>query len=494
MPLNSARNLIFYLFLLLSCGGGTWFALKAGGSLEKGAQESEAKLVAISHAPQMEKGPATSGNFLVEKVRAKMKRSLSLLLVQIILIVVLAHLFGLLFERLGLPAVVGEMLAGILLGPSLIGNLFPEVFAALFPEASLGRLKMLSHVGILLFMFVIGLELDVKSLRKKAHVAVLVSHSGIFFPFFLGVSLSLYLFTRYAPPQVDFLPFALFVGIALSITAFPVLARIIEDRKMTGTFLGTTAITCAAVDDVTAWSLLAIVVAFAGSQGIAASFSVILMAGVFALVMLFLARPLLRRLVKAAHGSHPPGKGLVAFILLFLFFSALVTELIGVHALFGAFMAGLVLPQDPRFKAFLRTRLEYFSSIFLLPIFFAFTGLRTQVGLLENASDWVICALIILVAVLGKFGGSLVAARFTGVSWKESAALGILMNTRGLMELIVLNIGYDMGILSPKLFTMLVIMALATTFMTGPLLTALRLPKAKPDPDGTERELAVAGY
>lgn len=490
--MGSAKNVVFYFLLLLTCGGGIWASLEAGRSLASGAKEAGPGAVAVSYAPASDPGEA-SDNFLVARFKEKMKRSLSLMLVQVILIVVLAHIFGHLFEKMRLPGVVGEMLAGILLGPSLVGTLYPDIFEMLFPPASLPRLKMLSHVGILLFMFVIGLELDVRSLRKKAQVAVLVSHAGIVFPFFLGVTLSLVLFERYAPAEVGFLPFALFIGIAMSITAFPVLARIIEERKLTRTFLGTTAITCAAVDDVTAWSLLALVVAVAGSQGLGSSLGMIGFAAVYTAVMLFVARPLLRRLVASTYRNQAPGKGLVAFILLFLFFSALLTELIGVHALFGAFMAGLVLPEDSRFKAFLRARLEYFSSIILLPIFFAFTGLRTQIGSLETAADWTACLLIIAVAILGKFGGSVAAARFAGVSWKESAALGILMNTRGLMELIVLNIGYEMGILSPKIFTMLVMMALVTTFMTGPLLSALRLPRHASEPAPPGKELSVAG-
>jgi len=405
---------------------------------------------------------------LAENIR----HPVSILFIQLIVIVLAARLFGMLFQRFGEPAVVGEMTAGILLGPSLLGWLWPEAFSFVFPHSSLGTLRLLSQIGVCLFMFVVGMELNVRQLRSKAHVAVLVSHASIVVPYFLGVALALLLFREMAPAGVSFMSFALFLGIAMSITAFPVLARILEERGLSRTPLGTTAITCAAVDDVSAWSLLAFVIALASMTSIAAAGLTILLSILFVLTMLYIAKPMFLRLLPAEyHQGEPPSGAVLAAVFALLFGSALCTEIIGIHALFGAFLTGVIMPDSKEFRAHLHERLERFSSIFLLPLFFAFTGLRTQVGLLGEFQDWLWCALIIAVATAGKLGGSMLAARWGGLSWNDSFKLGALMNTRGLMELIALNIGYDLGILSPRIFTMMVIMALATTFMTGPLLS-----------------------
>jgi Kef-type K+ transport system membrane component KefB len=251
-----------------------------------------------------------------------------------------------------------------------------------------------------------------------------------------------------------------------------VLARILEERGLSKTSLGSTAITCAAVDDLTAWSILAIVVAVVQARGLGASlFSVALVVG-FVAVMLFAIKPRLARWLAAARiHVAGPGKGVMAGVLAFVLASALVTEVAGIHALFGAFLAGAVMPRDSQLCQYFRVRMENMSSVFLLPLFFAFTGLRTQLGLLNDASTWLICLGLICVATVGKMGGSLLAARWTGLGWADSFALGALMNTRGLMELIALNIGCDLGILSPHIFTMMVLMALVTTFLTGPLVS-----------------------
>lgn len=311
-------------------------------------------------------------------------------------------------------------------------------------------------------------------LRQKADAAVLVSHASIIVPFFLGCASALFLYRSLAPAGVPFSAFALFIGIAMSITAFPVLARILEERRLTRSYLGITAIACAAVDDVTAWCLLAVVIAIARSAGLAGSVMTIALTLMFIAAMLFVVRPWVARIVgkraEGIEGGNGGSVGLLAGIFSFVFASALFTELIGIHALFGAFLAGVCMPPDSKLRQFLRERLETFSSVFLLPLFFAFTGLRTQIGLLADWEGWLVCFGIIAVAIVGKLGGSMVAARWTGMSWGDSFALGTLMNTRGLVELIVLNLGYDLGILSPRIFTMLVLMALITTFMTGPLL------------------------
>ncbi len=398
------------------------------------------------------------------------KSPLSTLLLQVVLIVAAARGLGSLFRKIKQPPVIGEMIAGILLGPSLLGMLAPQAQGYLFPAASMGSLQLLSQVGVILFMFVVGIELDVDLLRHKAGTAVLVGHASIIVPFFLGTGSALLIYRTLAPAGIPFSAFALFIGVAMSITAFPVLARILEDRQMTRSYLGSTSLACAAVDDVTAWCLLAVVVAMAKSSGIAGSALTILLTLAFISFMLFVVKPWLGRIVRRFPQEQTSSAWFLATIFTFVFASAFVTELIGIHALFGAFLAGVCMPPVPELRHFLRERLETFSSVLLLPLFFAFTGLRTQIGLLNDWGGWLICGGLILVAIVGKLGGSMSAARFTGMSWGDSFSLGALMNTRGLVELIVLNLGYDLGILPPRIFTMMVLMALVTTFMTGPLL------------------------
>jgi Kef-type K+ transport system membrane component KefB len=461
------KNLLVYLLTILVFGAGIYLTLSAGKRLESSRQAPATSVVQTEAAPQTH-APAGGIQMLRENLRAP----LSLLLLQLILIVLFARIFGGLFVKMGQPAVIGEMLAGIVLGPSVVGALFPGAFQFIFPVDSLGALRMLSQVGIILFMFVVGMELDVAHLRRKADTAILVSHISILFPYFLGVVFSYFIFRSFAPPNVPFLSFALFMGIAMSITAFPVLARIIEERGLSGTFLGTTAITCAAVGDVTAWGILAFVVALAKFGGAGQSVVTIVLAIAFIGGMFFFGRPVLNRLIATRLPvSGIPSRGTVVGILVLVFCSALFTEVIGVHALFGAFLAGVILPSNVVFRSHLREKLESFSSTFLLPLFFAFTGLRTQVGLLQDWQGWLVCAGLVAVATLGKLGGSMAAARWTGMNWHDSFCLGALMNTRGLVELIVLNVGYDLGILSARVFAMTIVMALVTTAMTGPLLS-----------------------
>jgi Kef-type K+ transport system membrane component KefB len=390
---------------------------------------------------------------------------------QVIVIIIAAKVVAALFLRIGQPAVTGEMMAGIILGPSFLGMLFPGAQAFLFPTSSLGFLKLLSQIGIILFMFIVGVDLNLRQLRKQAHAAVLVSHASIIIPFFLGVTFSLLIYPSMAPPHISFTAFALFIGVAMSITAFPVLARIVEERGLHNTHLGNTVIACAAVDDVTAWCILAIVVAIVKADGLSGSLVTIFSSLLFIGAMLFLLKPQADRLIGEKIRNKTGNKRLVAGVLAFMFASALFTEVIGIHALFGAFLAGVIMSTHASLRRFLRERLETFCSCFLLPLFFAFTGLRTQIGLLDDWRSWLMCLGVIVVAIVGKLGGSMLAARSTGMSWQESFSVGALMNTRGLIELIVLNLGYDLGILPPKIFSMLVLMALATTFMTGPLLS-----------------------
>lgn len=387
------------------------------------------------------------------------------------MIVATGRLVALGFRRLGQTPVIGEMFAGVLLGPSLLGQIFPSIESALFPPASLPTLHLISQLGVVLFMFVVGMEVDVDRLRRRARATVLISNAGIVVPFALGVWLALYLHPRYAPPGVPFLTFALFIGTAMSITAFPVLARILAERGLKGTELGNLAIGCAAIDDVTAWCLLAVVLALSRGEGLTGPLVAVVLAGIVAVIAFAIVRPRATRLFGEAGPDGMTPRTLLA-ALLFLLAVALSTEAIGVHAVFGAFLAGVAVGGAGDLREHLRRAIEPLTATLLLPLFFAYSGLRTEVGSLSGEA-WLACALVLLAAVAGKFGAVSAAARIQGTPWRDSLALGALMNTRGLMELVVLNIGYDLGILSPQMYTMMVIMALTTTCMAGPVLAVL---------------------
>ncbi len=397
--------------------------------------------------------------------------TLATVLLALAVIIVMARGLGWLFHRyLRQPPVIGEIVAGLVLGPSVLGALAPAAATLLLPAAAAPFLGIISKVGVVLFMFLVGLELDPKMLKGNGHATLMISHASIVAPFLLGAALALGLYPLYATSAVSFTAFSLFIGVSLSVTAFPVLARILGDRRVQSTPLGVTALTCAAVDDVSAWTLLAFVVSVASAQAGHAAWTVGYV-GAYLLVMFAAVRPLLRRF--AAHEdakTGPLSQSALAVVAVGLLLSAVATEAAGIHALFGAFLLGVFLPHEGRLASQIRVRLEDMVVVLFLPAFFAFTGMRTQIQLVSGSADWLICGLIILVATLGKFGGSFLAARLTGLGWRESTALGILMNTRGLMELVVLNVGLDMGVLSPTLFAMLVIMALVTTFATTPIL------------------------
>lgn len=409
-------------------------------------------------------------NEFIESLIHNLKYPLAILLAQIITIILVARIFGWICKKIGQPTVIGEILAGIILGPSLIGTYFPEFSANIFPTTSLGNLQFLSQIGLILFMFVIGMELDLKVLKNKAHDAVVISHASIIIPFSFGISLAYFIYESFAPSGVPFLSFGLFVGIAMSITAFPVLARIVQERGLNKTRIGTIVITCAAADDITAWCLLAAVIAIVKAGSFLSSFYVIGLAILYVLLMINVVRPFLGRIGNMHNSKESLGKPIVSIFFLTLITSSYATEVIGIHALFGAFMAGAIMPENIKFRNIFIEKVEDVALVLLLPLFFVFTGLRTQIGLLSDPNLWKITGIIILVAVAGKFIGSALAAKFVGQNWKDSLLIGALMNTRGLMELVVLNIGYDLGILTPEIFTMMVIMALFTTFMTGPAL------------------------
>lgn len=407
-------------------------------------------------------------------------------------VIFLGSALGRLCRYLGQPAVIGEVVAGIMLGPSLLGALSPDAMHWLIPSADTdpkgqvgAAMRAVSQLGVILYMFLVGLELNATRLAGRAHAAVAVSHTSIVLPFVLGAGLALGLYPIFSHAGVPFTSFALFMGVAMSITAFPVLARILTDRKMEKTDLGVMALSCAAADDVSAWCLLALVVGVA-RENVASAAWVIVLAIAFIAFMFLLVRPLLIYLVgRDSHQPRPLSPTAISATFLAVLLSSLATEAIGIHAIFGAFLLGAVIPHDSRIAREFAVKLKDFVTVFLLPAFFAFTGMRTQINLLSGAESWLWCGAIILAATAGKFGGSIAAARLSGMPWRESAALGALMNTRGLMELIVLNIGLDLGVISPTLFAMMVVMALVTTATTAPVLEWLT-PAGKVETDASQ--------
>jgi Kef-type K+ transport system membrane component KefB len=463
------KKLLLYTAIIGVFGGLTWLVIRQGNLLP--LKTGAASLVTNTPAPVAH--GAAAGFGLGSALLHNMQQPLSLLLLQVLVVVLVARLFGWLANRIGQPSVVGEIIAGVILGPSLLGMVCPDVKDFLFPADSMKNLQFLSQIGLAFFMFVVGMELDVAKMKNKAHDAVMISHASIVLPFFLGVLLAYNLYAQFSVPNVSFLSFALFMGIAMSITAFPVLARIVQERKLTGTPLGILAITCAAADDVTAWCILAVVITVVKAGSLWSAAATLGMAMAFLGVMLYVVKPLLAKKIPQLMAAGKE-KATVAVAFTLLLASAFIAEIIGIHALFGAFLAGVIIPAEVSVQKLLTDKLEDVSVLLLLPIFFAFTGMRTQIGLLGQGHLWVAFGMIMLVAVGGKLGGSAITAKLMGQPWAESLAIGALMNTRGLMELVVLNIGYDLGILSPEVFAMLVLMALLTTFMTGPLLDLVK--------------------
>jgi len=390
-------------------------------------------------------------------------------LVQLVVIVAASRAVCWIAARFGQPRVVGEITAGILLGPSLLGFLAPRLSAWLFPSATFPVLLAVSHLGLLFFMFLVGLHLDLGMLRASGRTALVTSPVSIVVPLGLGVALAAHVGPRFAP-EVSPLAFALFLGLALSVTAFPVLARILEEQGLTRTRIGVVAIACAAVDDVSAWCLLAGVTAYVRAATGGASFvrTVVLLAA-FAAAALALLPPVLKKLVSGSPAACLP----VAAVCLLT--CGAMTEAIGVHALFGAFLAGIAMPRRDDLRQGLEVSLEPVTSVVLLPLFFTSTGLRLDVGWLQGATAWTAFGLILLAAVGGKLVGSMLAARATGMDWREAAGLGVLLNTRGLVELVILGAGLELGVLTPPVYTMMVLMALVTTAMTTPVLQALGL-------------------
>jgi Kef-type K+ transport system membrane component KefB len=393
-------------------------------------------------------------------------------LLALTVIMITARVMGALFARVNQPAVIGEVVGGILLGPSLLGRLSPEVAAFLLPPDAAPFLSVIAQLGVILYMFLVGLELDLSLLATKVSTTVVIALTSIVVPFALGGLLAVFLADSIAPAGVPFSSFVLFLGVSMSITAFPVLARILGDRGLQRTEMGTLALTCAAINDAIAWCLLAFVVGVMQDTPAEAAWTVGL-TFLYIALMLTVGRAIVTAAVARLESSTRIGERSLALVLVAVLLSAVATEFIGIHAIFGAFLLGAVIPHHSQVALQVTDRLADLVRVMFLPAFFAYTGLRTEIGLVHTIEDWLLCVVIIAVATAGKFGGTTLAAKMMGLRWRDSSALGILMNTRGLVELIVLNIGLDLGVITPRLFTMLVIMALVTTMMTSPALTAL---------------------
>lgn len=396
-----------------------------------------------------------------------------LMLLQIIVILVVARGFAWLFTKVGQPAVIGEIIAGIALGPSILGLIAPGLFTKLFPVESIDSIALLSQFGLILFMFVIGMELDLSEIKKRFRQTVVISHAGIIIPFILGAVAAVGLYGRYASEETPLLPFVLFIGISMSITAFPVLARILQERGEMKSNLGIITLASAANGDITAWCLLAMILAISQAGSAASIVFTLLFAALYLLAMFLLIKPLFKVVGNAYTNTEIVGKGVVSLLFLTMLVSAYVTELLGLHALFGAFIAGVIMPEDHKFRRIITEKVEDVAHSIFLPLFFVVSGLRTEIGLLNSWELWFVTLLLILVAVVGKLGGSYIAARVVGENVKDSLYLGILMNTRGLMELVVLTMGLELGIIPPVVFAMLVLMTLVTTFMTTPTVSLI---------------------
>jgi len=442
----SVARTIFLYVLLLAMAAGIFYAIKSYGN--------------FLYPPHF--------NTDLNAGAAKINHLLHVLLALAVVIVV-ARVVGYVFQTLGQPAVIGEVVGGICLGPSLLGRLAPGVANYILPQESAPFLSIIAQLGIILYMFIVGLELDLKALKSSGRAAIAISNFSILLPFLLGCALALVIFPHFAGPVASFTGFSLFLGVSMSITAFPVLARILNETGLQKTKLGMLVLTCAAIDDVSAWCLLAVVVSVLKATPQEALWTLVFTV-IYILAMFLAARPLIHKSMAWFERLSKMTENNLALIFLAILSSALLTESIGIHAIFGSFLLGAITPHDSKVTHEMTERLEGLVRVLFLPAFFAFTGMRTQVGLLSSSYEWKITVLLIVIAVLGKFGGAVSAALISRIPWRDSVAVGVLMNTRGLVELIVLNIGLDLQVLTPQLFTMLVLMALVTTFITGPLL------------------------
>ncbi len=459
-PKQSVKIVVAYLGLIVLLVGAIWGV----GNLSTSIFSTPGVQKPLSTAQE-----STLLQSLVTQALHNLTHGGGLLMLQILIILLCTRVMVYVFKKIGQPAVIGEIVAGIVLGPSLLGLVFPQLSNHVFYPEAIKNLQFFSYLGLVVFMFILGMEIDFKSLKENSQRSVFISHAGIVIPFVLGIVLGLMLYSNFGPHNVPFLVFASFLGVALSITAFPVLARIIQEKGLAKEKIGTVALSIAAVEDVTAWCILALVVSTAKATSVYTSLLTMLFVVVFVAVMLLIVKPLVQKIYnRFVDGSNVEHLTVVLTMALLLT-STLVTEVFGINGLFGAFVAGLIMPTDERFRSYIVGRVESFNAIFLLPMFFAVAGLKTQIG--ELNSLWLVglCLVVIAFATIGKFGGVTIASRISGHSWKDSVLLGTLMNTRGLMELVVLNIGYDLGILNAQLYTVMVVMAIVTTASTGPL-------------------------
>lgn len=463
---KSKRENIFYLGVVLLAVISIAIAALFSDNY---ASESEVLTSATSTGGVLEQIGHHFGTFL-HFVKAHVFSQFGLLLLQIIIILIFARLVAWLFTKIGQPSVIGEIIAGIILGPSVFGLLFPEAFGTIFPVHSLGNISLLSQFGLILFMFVIGMELDLSEIQKNLKKSLIISHASTVLPFVLGLILAFFLFSEYGGSGSTPLTFALFVGISLSVTAFPVLARIIQEQNKMNTQIGILSMASAASGDITAWSAVAMIMALAQSGSPGSAIFTVIAAVLYIFVMFRVVRPAFRVIGEAYNTSEVAGTGVVALIFVTLLLSSYITEILGLHALFGAFIAGVVMPDNLKFRAMMTEKVEDVSLSLFLPLFFVSSGLQTEIGLLNTTTHWLITLVIILIAIVGKVGGTYVACRVVGENHRDSTFIGILMNTRGLMELIILSMGLQLNILSPVMYAMLVVMTLVTTFITTPLL------------------------
>ena len=408
------------------------------------------------------------------------------ILLQLIVILIVVQVFGYLSVRIGQQWVIGEILAGLALGPSLLGAFFPGFKTFLFPASAMPALQTLGEIGLVLYMFSLGTRLDTHLMLRQSRNAIVVSLSGIFLPLVSGAVLAYFLYPGLAGSKATLPSFMLLVGTAMAITAFPVLARLLAEKNMLGTKVGTLALTCAAIGDALAWCLLALVIAIIHAKGLASALLTLGLTLLFIGIMFTMVRPLLAYTDRRISSKRV----LIALSLVLLLLSAYFTNAIGIHPVFGAFLMGIILPRKTTYIEQVRS-LDHVNNILFLPLFFVYSGLRTQIGLIGAPVLWLICLLVLVIACMGKILGSTLPVRWMGETWKESLTLGILMNTRGLVELIVLNIGLDLGVLSPTLFAMLVIMALMTTMMASPLLPLLGYRKIGAQPASDTMESIV---
>ena len=455
---------VFYFLMLLLSVAALWGILSLGEELTPEALRPVSQGEITLHTAWID---------FQQSVSHHVHSTIGLLLVQILVILLTARFMGWLFRKLRQPAVIGEIIAGILLGPSLFGKISPELFTSLFPTESLSNIQLLSNFGLILFMFAVGMELRLGDIQKRLKSSLIISHAGIFIPFILSLPLSYAIYTDQAASYTDFTPFALFIGITMSITAFPVLARIIQENNLLRTNLGRLSLSTAAAGDISAWLMLAAIIAISQSGSILSTgYNLLFLIG-YLLVMFGIIRPLFRVAGKVYNNTEVISHGLVGVIFILLLLSSYITELLSMHALFGAFMLGLVMPEDISFRKIVTDKVEDVSLLLFLPLFFVSSGLQTELGLIDSPEMWGLLGLFTLVAVVGKVGGTYFAARISGESPKSSIYLGALMNTRGLMELVVLGIGYEMKILPPTIYPVLVLMTVITTVMTMPMIHAI---------------------